>query len=127
MRTTHYGIDDSGKIPDNMIGICWMDRCHDQLHLITQEDILSFEAELKIIPNKQSATRTVVKPSTTDRGTMFKIIKQMIKSLPSATVCSSHLYALIKSVLHDLENLNSESNQIVILPPHKKSINHRSK
>ena len=82
--------------------------------------MLKFEAELKIIANKQNKARTAVEQAA-GIGAMFKIIKKMIKCLPSATACNSHLYALIESVLADMEQKSSPNDsQVVILPAHKK-------
>ena len=78
-------------IPDNLQAISWMDGCHVQLHLTTQEDVLEFEKYLKVTACKQSAARTAVKQAA-DIGAMFKIIRHMIKQMSGGTMSNSPMF-----------------------------------
>ena len=109
--------DDDYEIPENLQAISWMDGCHGQLYLTTQEDMMKLEAKLKIICNKQSAARTAVEQAA-DIGAMFKLLKKIIKNLPGGKACNPRMYFVLKDLLDQLEA--SSSSQVVILPAHKK-------
>ena len=109
-------------IPDNLQAISWMDGCHGQLHLTTQEDVLEFEKYLKVTACKQSAARTAVEQAA-DIGAMFKIIRHMIKQMPGGTMSNSPLFSRLQDMFTELEMVsNPDKTDVVILPVHKKKL-----
>ena len=121
IRTAYYGMSETTEaIPENLRAVTWMDGCHGQLHLTTQEDIMELEEFLKITACKQSAARTAVEQAA-DVGAMFKIIRYMIKQMPAGTKTNSPIYSRLQDMFEELENISdSEKTDIVILPLHKK-------
>ena len=79
-----------GHIPDNLTAVSWMDGCHGQLKLITTEDVLNVEKNLKIVSCKHSAARTAVEQAA-DVGPMFKVVKKCVKKCTIQTV-KTHQY-----------------------------------
>ena len=55
IRKSQYNYDESEPIPDNLQVVLWMDVAHVQLKLLTDEESLKKESELKITVNKHSA------------------------------------------------------------------------
>ena len=124
---TKLGLDPNPKaeVPENLRAISWMDGCLGQLHLITKETVLNDEDILKITCNKQSPARTAVEQAA-DVGAMFKLIRALIKSMPSGDPCNSHIYHLLVEGLQKLEKEyleDSEEKNLarVILPSIKRS------
>ena len=120
IRTAYYGMDQEGAIPDNLTAISWMDSCYGQLKVITNEDLLKIEKDLKIICNKHNAGRTGTEQSA-DVGPSFKNLRIALKNMPPLLKSNSPILKRITKLLEKLENRdNPESTQIVILSNAKK-------
>ena len=79
------------EVPDAYTAVSWMDGCHGQLSMITKENVLDFEKDMKIISNKHSAARTAVEQPA-DAGPMFKVMKGVIKVMPTESVTVSPIF-----------------------------------
>ena len=89
-----------------------MDGCHGQLNMTTQESVLDHEKKLKITSCKHSAARTAVEQAA-DVGPMFKVMKSVIKSMPTETVPVSPIYYRVTKALDKLEHPTSmDTNQM---------------
>jgi hypothetical protein len=121
IRKNHYDMEsDNNEIPDNLTAVSWMDGCHGQLKLITTEDILKKEKELKIVSCKHSAARTAVEQAA-DVGPMFKVVKSCVKKMHTSDSENSPIFFRISTLLNDLEDTTDASNgRVVLLPKHKK-------
>ena len=122
IHTCHYEVDpkQGSVVPDNLRCISWMDGCHGQLKLTTQDDVLKTEEKLKITTNKHNAACTAVEQAA-DVGPMFLICRNMIKSIPSETKATSPLFNRLTKALHKLEHPEDpKSSRKVVLPLHKK-------
>ena len=113
-------MENNGHIPDNLTAVSWMDGCHGQLKLITTEDVMKTEKELKIVSCKHSAARTAVEQAA-DVGPMFKVVKSCVKKMHNTDSENSPIFFRISALLNDLEDMSDPSNRrIVLLPKHKK-------
>ena len=121
IRTNDYQMDEKGPIPDNLTAVSWMDGCHGQLKLITTEKVLETEKNKKIISNKHSAARTAVEQAA-DVGPMFKLMKGVIKKMPSSCSETSPVFHRLTNLFQDLEKTSDKGNgRVVLLPTHKKN------
>ena len=120
IRKNNYNMENTQNIPTNLTAVSWMDGCHGQLKLITTEDILNKEKDLKIVSCKHSAARTAVEQAA-DVGPMFKVVKGCVKKMHSSDSENSPIFFRISTLLNDLEDMTDRSNgRVVVLPKHKK-------
>ena len=113
-------LQEGEEVPSSYTAVSWMDGCHGQLSMTTQEDVLKLEKSLKIISCKHSAARTAVEQPA-DAGCMFKTMKGVIKQMPTESVTVSPIFFRITEGLKDLENPTSlDECRVVKLAPHKK-------
>ena len=121
IRVQHYDMDpDAHEVPENLTAVSWMDGCYGQLKVITNEDLLKIEKDLKIICNKHNAGRTGTEQSA-DVGPSFKNLRIALKNMPPLLKSNSPILKRITKLLEKLQNRdNPESTQIVILSNAKK-------
>ena len=120
VRVTQYGMDpNSDKIPDHLQAVGWSDGAQGQIKLITDEDNLKKEHELKITCNKQSAARTAVEQSA-DLGPTFKGVKKGLKTREVPHQNTNAIVKMLKDHLLMLEDDSNGSRDIVRLASHKK-------
>ena len=107
-------------IPSSYTAVSWMDGCHGQLNMITKEKVLDVEKGLKIISCKQSAAQTAMEQPAA--GCMFKIMKAVMKQMPTESVTVSPIFYQIAEELKVLESPKSlYETRVVKLSAHKKS------
>ena len=88
--------------------------------MTTQESVLEYEIKIKITTCKHSAARTAVEQAA-DVGPMFKVMKSVIKSMPTESITISPIFYRITKALDVLENPTSmDTTQVVKLASHKK-------
>ena len=123
IRKNYYLMPDpvgEEEIPSSYTAISWMDGCHGQLNMTTQESVLDTEKKLKITSCKHSAARTAVEQAA-DVGPMFKVMKSVIKSMPTESVTISPIFYRVTKALEKLENPTSmDTTKIVKLSAHKR-------
>ena len=124
IRTNYYMMPqpkEGEEIPDSYTAVSWMDGCHDgQLNMITKEKVLDVEKEKKIISCKQSAACTGVEQPA-DAGSMFKIMKAVMKQMPTESITVSPVFYRITQKLKELECPKSnDERRVVKLSTHKK-------
>ena len=123
IRVNHYNMSekDDTIIPDNLTAVSWMDGCHGQLKLITTEEVMIKEKDLKIVSCKHSPARTAVEQAA-DVGPMHKMVKSSIKKMTCIESENSPVYFRISNILKELEDTSDATNKRnVILPLHKKN------
>ena len=122
IRTNNYRMDENTEeIPTNLSAVCWMDGCYGQLNLLTREEVLKKEAELKIVCNKHSAARTGVEQAA-DVGPMFKLVKSLLRYMRQLHSCQSPVYQRIVDALDELKAVEANvTKRIVVLESHKRS------
>ena len=86
---------DGEEIPPAYTAVSWMDGCHGQLSLITKEQVLDHEKNLKIISCKHSAARTAMEQPA-DAGSMFKTMKGVIKQMPTESITISPIFSVLQ-------------------------------
>ena len=96
-----------------------MDGAHAQLKLLTNEESLKRESELKITVNKHSATRTGVEQAA-DCGPNFKLMKRLLKSLSTPHQESNPIALQLNNIFNELESDSNENTNILRLKAHKK-------
>ena len=102
VRVNYYNMDPTTKvIPANLKAISWMDGCHGQLKLITEETVLDKEKELNIESNKHSPARTGVEQAA-DCGPMFKKLRKNVRSMPAENNSYSPITSRLTKMLDDL-------------------------
>ena len=84
-----------------------MDGCYGQLDLVTREEVLEKEVQLKITYNKHSAARTAVEQAA-NVGPMFKLVKKLLKYMKTLHSCQSPVYQRIVDALDELKKANSK-------------------
>ena len=90
--------DDDKELPANLQAISWMDGCHDQLYLTTQENMMKLEAKLRIICNKQSTARTTVEQAADILEPWLSCYKKLIRNLPGGKACDPQKYFVLKDL-----------------------------
>ena len=94
-----------------------MDSAHVQLKLLTNEESLKRESELKITVNKHSATRTGVEQAA-DCGPNFKLMKRLLKSLSTPHQESNPIALQLNNIFNELESDSNENMNILRLKAH---------
>ena len=120
IRKNYYDMPDlpDGEVPEAYTAVSWMDGCHGQLKLTTQENVLDDEKNKKIITCKHSAARTAVEQAC-DVGPMFKITKGVVKTMPTESKSISPISFRISSILNELASTDPlTSGRVVILASH---------
>ena len=112
-----YCWDGTGPVPDHLRAIAWMDGAHGQMKLITSEENLKEEEEMKITSTKHSAARTGSEQSA-DVGPNFKLVKKNFKTREVQHENTNPIVTIVKELLVRLEN-NVEGD-VVRLKSHKK-------
>ena len=123
IRTNYYLMPEPREgeaVPSEYTAISWMDGCHGQLNMTTNESVLDKEAKLGIVSCKQSAARTGVEQPA-DAGPMFKIMKGVIKVMPTESITVSPIFYRITKALDALEKpTSSDDGRVVKLSTMKK-------
>lgn len=119
VRQSQYQHKDGNDIPDNLQVISWMDGAHAQLKLLTDEESLKREKELKITICKHSAARTGVEQAA-DCGPNFKLLKRLVKILDDPHSDTNPIVYHLNQIFSKMENGYSNCNDIVRLKSHKK-------
>ena len=82
---------DLNDIPDYLQVISWkIDGANGPLHIITSDENMKLESELKVVCCKHSASRTAIEQAA-NTGPIFKLMKHLFKSLTAhmlpITIC----------------------------------------
>ena len=101
-------------IPDNLRAISWMDGCHGQLKLITQEDVLKDKIKLNINSNKHSPARTGVEQAA-DCGPMFKKLRKNVKSMPAKRNALSPITSRLTKLLDEVSSGSSTTRTDIVI------------
>ena len=120
IRVTQYNMDpSSNEIPDDLRAVAWMDGAQGQIKLITDEENLQKENELKITCDKQSAARTAVEQAA-DLMPTFELVKKDIKTREVCHQDINPLVMVIQDLLDKLEDTSNGNRDVVRLMYHKK-------
>ena len=114
---TQYDYNSQGPIPDTLQAVSWMDGANGQLKLITSEENILLEKELKITCRKHLAARTATEQAA-DAGPNFKLMKKEIKAMNNLHLSLNPVLLHLQQVFEQLEC--DENDQVVKLKSHKK-------
>lgn len=117
IRKTQYGYSGEGPIPEHLLAVSWMDGANGQLKLITSDENIQVEKNLKITCCKHSAARTATEQSA-DASPNFKLMKKNVKIMDNPHHCFNPILSRLEKILSSLEN--GDGGEIVILKSHKK-------
>ena len=89
--------------------------------LITSEESLKKDEELKITNCKHSAAWTAVEQAA-DTAPNFKLVKSIVKSMNTPHQDSNHILHALGNILSQLENGELGKGEVVRLKSHKKKV-----
>ena len=96
-----------------------MDGAHGQLKLITSEENIKKERELKITSGKHSAARTGSEQSA-DLGPNFKLMKKDFKTMDVPHENLNPMVIIVRNMFEQLEDESDGNENVVKLRAHKK-------
>ena len=115
----HNNWDPTTEIPDDLRAVSWMDRAQGQIKLITDEENLKKEDELKITCDKHSAARTGVEQAA-DLAPTFKLVKKNLKRIEVSHQNLNPIVLFLQNALSKLEDESNNNRDVVRLATHKK-------